>query len=389
VDNLIPRSLSGAGIGRFSFFENRGCGLVAAAAGSVGLRRTGLAGLALMVGLVGCAPDRQVTGEAGGAEAPETGGVVNVYSHRHYDADRELFRRFTELTGIDVNVVTASADELITRLENEGAQSPADILITVDAGRLHRAKERGLLQPITSAVLEANVPEHLRDQDGEWYGLTQRARILAYHRARVQPESLSTYEALAGPEWRGRVVIRSSSNVYNQSLLAAMIANHGAELAERWAGGIVSNMARAPSGGDTDQIKAVAAGAGDVAVVNTYYLAQLAVSNDAEERRVAEQIGVFFPNQQTTGTHVNVSGAGVTRSSRNRDNAIRLLEFLSGDEAQRVFAETIQEYPVKPGVAWSQTLQGWGEYRADTLDLSRLGEVNAEAVRIFDRARWR
>jgi iron(III) transport system substrate-binding protein len=328
-------------------------------------------------------------GEQGGESAAEGGGVVNVYSHRHYDADQELFRRFTEQTGIQVNVVTASADELITRLENEGMDSPADVLITVDAGRLHRAKERGLLQAVSSPTLEANVPEHLRDRDGQWFGLTQRARIIAYHRTRVQPESLSTYEALAEPQWRGRVLIRSSSNVYNQSMLAAMIANSGPEAAERWAAAIVGNMARAPSGGDTDQIKAVAAGAGDVAVVNMYYLAQLAQSQDAEERRVAEQIGAFFPNQQTTGTHINVSGAGVTRSSKNRENAIRLLEYLSNDEAQQVFAEAIQEYPVKPGIARSQTLQAWGDYRADTLDLTRLGELNADAVRIFDRAGWR
>lgn len=324
-----------------------------------------------------------------GEPAAESAGEVNVYSHRHYDTDQELFRRFTEQTGIQVNVVTASADELITRLENEGAQSPADILITVDAGRLHRAKERGLLQPIESDVLEANVPDHLRDRDGEWFGLTQRARILAYHKERVQPEELSTYEALAEPEWDDRVLIRSSSNVYNQSLLASIIANLGPEGAERWATGIVENMAREPSGGDTDQIKAVAAGAGDVAVVNSYYLARLGASEDPEEQRVAEQIGAFFPNQADRGTHVNVSGAGVTRSSQNQANAIRLLEFLSSDEAQGLFAEANHEYPVKPGVAWSETLQGWGEFESDSLDLTRLGELNEEAVRIADRVGWR
>jgi iron(III) transport system substrate-binding protein len=323
------------------------------------------------------------TGQGGEA------GVVNVYSHRHYETDQELFRRFSERTGIRVNVVTASADELITRLENEGARSPADVLITVDAGRLHRAKERRLLQAVESAELEANVPAHLRDREGYWFGLTQRARILAYHRGRVDPGTLSTYAALAEPEWRGRVTIRSSSNVYNQSLLAAMIAHEGAEEAARWAEGIVANMSRPPSGGDTDQIKAVAAGAGDVAVVNTYYLALLAESGDGEERRVADQIGVFFPDQAGRGTHVNVSGAGVTAHAPNRENGIRLIEFLAGDEAQQLFAEANQEYPVKPGVAWSKTLQGWGEFRADDLDLTRLGELNDEAVRIFDRAGWR
>lgn len=346
-----------------------------------GLCRSLIVSAALALGFSACG--------AGAEEAQETAGVVNVYSHRHYDADRELFRRFTESTGIAVNVVTASADELITRLENEGAGSPADLLITVDAGRLHRAKERGLLQPVRSEVLEANIPEHLRDRDGQWFGLTQRARILAYHTGRVQPETLSGYEALAEPQWNDRVLIRSSSNVYNQSLLASIIAHDGPEAAEQWASGVVENMARRPSGGDTDQIKAVAAGAGDVAVVNTYYLARLAESEDPEERRVAEQIGAFFPGQDGRGTHINVSGAGVTRSSKNRENAVRLLEFLSGDEAQRLFAEANQEYPVKPDVPWSETLRAWGEFRPDSLDLTRLGELNAEAVRIFDRVGWR
>lgn len=316
-------------------------------------------------------------------------GEVNVYSHRHYESDQALFRQFTERTGIRVNVVTASADELITRLENEGAATPADLLITVDAGRLHRAKTKGLLQPVHSQVLEANVPSHLRDRDGEWYGITRRARVIVYHRGRVQPSDLSTYEALADARWKGRVLIRSSSNVYNQSLLASLIAQDGREAASEWAAGIVRNMARAPAGGDTDQVKAVAAGAGDVAVSNTYYVAQLVESSDPEDRRVAEQVGVFFPNQEGRGAHVNVSGAGVTRHAKNRENAIRLLEFLTSDEAQRAFAEGTKEYPVKEGVAWSPTLQAWGEFKADTLALTRLGELNEEAVRLFDAAGWK
>lgn len=333
--------------------------------------------------------------EAPAAAAGETLGtedpVVNVYSHRHYDTDQQLFDRFTAETGIAVNVVTASADELITRLEAEGANSPADVLITVDAGRLHRAKERGLLRPIESAVLEANVPAHLRDPDGQWFGLTQRARVIAYARERVRPEQLSTYEALAEAEWKGRVVVRSSENVYNQSLLASVIAARGAEAAEAWAAGIAGNMARSPSGGDTDQVKAIAAGTGDVAVVNTYYVARLKNSTDAEERRIGEAVGVFFPNQGEAerGTHVNVSGAGVTASASHPGNAARLLEFLTGEEAQRLFAEGSYEYPVNPNTEWAPTLREWGEFRADTLNLARLGELNAEAVRIFDRAGWR
>lgn len=339
--------------------------------------------------LAACAGEAAEDAEGGADAAATQAGEVNVYSHRHYETDQELFRRFTEQTGIQVNVITASADELITRLENEGAQSPADVLITVDAGRLHRAKERGLLQPVSSEVLDANIPEHLRDRDGEWFGLTQRARILAYAVDRVDPADLSTYGALADPEWAGRVLIRSSSNVYNQSLLASIIAHEGAESAEEWAAGVLNNMARSPSGGDTDQVMGVAAGVGDVAVTNTYYLALLASSEDPEERRVAEQVRPFFPDQDGRGTHVNVSGAGVTRNAPNRENAIRLIEFLSGDEAQGLFAEANQEYPVKPGVPRSETLQSWGEFRADSLDLTRLGELNIEAVRIFDRVGWR
>lgn len=349
------------------------------------MRIRGLAGLPLAITILACGGDSGSGEGSAGAGA----GVVNVYSHRHYEADQELFRRFTAQTGIEVNVVTASADELITRLENEGDASPADVLITVDAGRLHRAKERGLLQPVTSEVIESNVPAHLRDREGYWWGLTRRARVIAYHKRRVDPAELSTYEALADPRWEGRVLVRSSSNVYNQSLLASLIANVGPEQAREWAAAIVRDMARPPSGGDTDQVKAVAAGAGDLAVVNTYYLARLVESSDPEERRLAAQIGVYFPNQADRGAHVNVSGAGVTRGSRNRENAIRLLEFLTGDEAQRLFAEANQEYPVKPDVAWSPTLRAWGEFRADTLDLTILGELNDEAVRIFDRVGWR
>jgi iron(III) transport system substrate-binding protein len=370
------RGLSGRNMTTWARAAHRGVQALVVAAGTVVI--------------LGCDAGPGRGGEADAAAGARSGGgVVNVYSHRHYDADRELFRRFTAETGIEVQVVTASADELITRLRNEGAASPADVLITVDAGRLHRAAEDGLLQPVRTAVLESNVPSRFRDPAGHWYGLTQRARVLVYHRDRVDPGTLGGYASLASPEWRGRVLVRSSSNVYNQSLLAGLIARHGAAEAERWAAGVVRNLARPPRGGDTDQLKAVAAGVGDVALVNTYYLARLAESTDAEDRRAAARLAVHFPEQSGAGAHVNVSGAGVTRSSRNVDNAIRLLEYLTGDEAQRLFAESNQEYPVKPGVEWPAALLEWGEFRADTLDLAVLGELNGEAVRIFDRVRWR
>lgn len=326
---------------------------------------------------------------SGGGGDATSDEVVNVYSHRHYEADQELFRSFTEMTGIRVNVQTASADELITRLEAEGESTIVDLLITVDAGRLHRAKERGLLQPVSTPTLDANVPSHLREPDGFWYGLTQRGRVIVYATDRVDPSELSSYEDLADPRWKGRVLVRSSENIYNQSLLASIISSSGEEAAQRWAEGIVANMARAPQGGDTDQIKDVAAGVGDVAIVNTYYLGRLLNSDEAADREVADKVGVFFPNQAGRGTHVNVSGAGVTAYSPNRDNAIRLLEFLTDVKAQSVFAEANLEYPVNPGVEWAATLAGWGEFVADTLNLATLGELNARAVMVFDRAGWR
>ncbi len=325
----------------------------------------------------------------GGEDAASDGpAAVDVYSHRHYPSDRQLFDRFTEETGIEVNVVTGSADQLITRLETEGTGSPADVLITVDAGRLHRAKSRDLLQPVESELLEERIPSHLRDPGGEWYGLTRRARILAYARDRVDTADLSTYEALAEDRWEGRILVRSSENIYNQSLLASIIAAEGREAARRWAAGVQENMARPPQGGDTDQAKAVAAGVGDVAIVNTYYVARLKASEDEDERRVGEALGVHFPNQDGRGAHVNVSGGGVTAAADNPEGAVRLLEFLAGAEAQQAFSEANYEYPVNPGVEPAEILREWGEFRADTVNLERLGELNEEAVRIFDEVGW-
>ena len=323
---------------------------------------------------------------AGGALA---GGEVNLYSHRHYDTDQTLYDRFEKRTGIKVNVIQGKADELIARLSREGAASPADILMTVDAGRLVRAQSMGLLSPAASALLRANVPAHLRDPGGHWFGLTQRARVFVYHPDRVSPDELSTYADLTHPRWKGRILIRSSSNIYNQSLLASIIASEGEAGAAAWAAGVVANMARTPQGNDRDQMKAVAAGEGDLAVVNTYYVGRLIDSDDEYEREVAAQVRVFFPNQEDRGAHVNVSGAGITVSARNRDNAVRLLEFLTAPEAQEKFSAANYEYPVNPAVTPSPLLQSWGGFTADDLPLNRLGELNADAVRVFDRAGWR
>ncbi|MEX2502072.1 MAG: Fe(3+) ABC transporter substrate-binding protein [Trueperaceae bacterium] len=314
---------------------------------------------------------------------------VNLYSARHYDTDDQLYALFEERTGITVNVLEGNSDELIQRMTSEGANSPADVFITVDAGRLWRAEEAGLLASTHSDVLDERIPENLSHPNGLWFGFSQRVRGIVYSVDAVDPSELSTYEALADDAWEGRICIRSSSNVYNQSLLASLIATNGADEAEAWAAGIVDNMARSPQGGDTDQIRGVAAGECDVAVANHYYLARLITSNDANDRAVAEQVGYFFPNQDGRGTHVNVSGAGVVATAPNPDAAVRFLEFLASDEAQEIFAGANNEYPAVEGVAVSEVTQGFGEYRTDALNVATYGENNPEAVRVFDRVGWR
>lgn len=318
----------------------------------------------------------------------EDPGVVHVYSNRHYDTDRALYEAFEEETGIDVRVVEAGSDEIIQRLAAEGDQSQADLVITADVGRLHRAKEMGLLQPVESAALTERVPERLRDADNQWFALTKRARIVAYHLEHVDPATLSTYEALAGPEFTDSIAIRSSGNVYNQSLLASIIAHNGEDVAREWAAGIVANMARSPQGGDRDQLRAIASGEADYAIVNTYYVGQMLTSTDPQDRMVAEQIGIFFPNQDGRGAHVNISGVGVTKVSDNVEGAVRLIEFLLSDEAQRGFAEANYEYPVVAGIRAAGEVAAWGEFKEDSLPLTRIGELNDAAVRIFDEVGW-
>ncbi|MEJ2321228.1 MAG: Fe(3+) ABC transporter substrate-binding protein [Gammaproteobacteria bacterium] len=312
-------------------------------------------------------------------------GEVNLYSARKEQLIKPLLDRFSEETGIRVNLVTGKADALLKRLETEGRNTPADLLITTDAGRLHRAKAAGVLQPVTSGVLNDTIPENLRDPEGYWFGLSQRARPIFYVREKVDPASLSTYEALADPAWKGRICIRSSDNIYNQSLVASMIANIGEQQTESWAEGFVANFARPPKGGDRDQIKAAAAGQCDIAIANTYYVAAMLDSKDEEQRAAAGKVAVFWPNQDGRGTHVNVSGIGMTVAAKNGDNAKRLMEYLVGEEAQQWYAEVNHEYPVSAGVQWSDILEGWGDFKADTLNLSKLGELNGDAVRLMDR----
>jgi len=313
---------------------------------------------------------------------------VNVYSLRQEVLIRPLIDRFTKSTGVDVNIVFAKGG-ILERLKTEGANSPADVILTVDAGRLIRAKEAGVLQPVTSPALEKAIPPQYRDPEGYWFGLSVRARPIIYSPERVKPEELSTYEALAEPKWKDRICIRSSSNIYNQSMLASMIANLGEARTEEWARGFVANFARQPKGGDRDQIRAVAAGECDIAIANTYYLAGLIKSDKDSDRAAASKVRLFWPNQDGRGTHVNISGAGVTKSSRNKANAIRLIEFLASDEAQQLYADVVNEYPVKPGVPAGKVVSGWGEFQADTLNLAELAKYNAEAVKLADRVGWR
>lgn len=317
------------------------------------------------------------------------GAELNIYSARQEALIRPQLDAFTKETGIKVNLVTGDAKELVQRLKAEGANSPADVFFTTDAGNLHAAKQLGLFQKISSPTVEKAVPAHFRDPDGMWIGLGIRARPIFYVPGKVDPQQLRTYEDLADPRWKGQILVRSSNHVYNQSLLASIIAHDGPEKAEAWAKGVAANLARKPQGGDRDQLRAAAAGEGSIAIANTYYYAGMLASSNADDRAVAQKLKVIWPNQDGRGVHVNVSGAGITAAAKNKAEAVKLLEYLVSDEAQRIYAEVGQEYPVKPGVAWSPVLKSLGEFKMDELSLAELGRHNAEAVRIFDRVGWR
>ncbi|PXX92560.1 Fe(3+) ABC transporter substrate-binding protein [Marinobacter vulgaris] len=314
---------------------------------------------------------------------------VNLYSARHYDSDQAIYEAFTKETGIEVNLIEGKSDALIERIKREGVASPADILVTVDAGNLWRADQEGVFQPVNSETLNSRLPDSLRHPDGHWFGFSQRLRVIYYDRSEFDPTQISEYEDLAKPEFEGEVCIRSSSNIYNQSLLASMIEYHGEDGAEEWAQGVVNNMARDPQGGDTDQIRAVAAGECNLAVGNHYYYARLLNSDDEADREVARKVGIIFPNQSGRGVHANIGGAGVVATAPNRENAVRFLEFLASDTAQEVFARSNHEFPAVDGVLKNPVLDSWGNLNIDDINVSVLGENNPEAVRIFDRVGWR
>lgn len=333
------------------------------------------------------APESASTGSDTAAE--ETTRVVNVYSSRHYASDRAIYAAFTEETGIEVNLIEAGGDQLIERVRADGERSPADVLITVDAARLYRADEAGLFAPTDFASMVPGIAEHLIHPDGHWVSLAKRARVIAYARDRVDPSTLSNYEDLTGPEWEGRICIRSSGNVYNQSLLAAIIERSGEEAAEAWATGINANMARAPQGGDTDQLRGIAAGECDVAIVNQYYYGSLARSDDAANNAVAEAVGLIFPNQEMGGTHVNVSGAGVAVNAPHPEEAQQLIAFFLSEFGQRAFAELTNEFPVIEGSEYDNpVLEAMLPFVEDDVDMGALGENNATAQRVFDRVGW-
>ena len=314
---------------------------------------------------------------------------LNVYSARQESLIKPLLDKFTESTGIKVNLVTGKGDALLTRLESEGMNSPADILLTVDAGRLYRAQQADVLRNIDSSELNSLVPSHLRSSDDQWVGLSVRARVIVFAKNRVNSDQLSTYEALADPRWKNKICVRSSSNIYNQSMVAGMIASQGMEKTETWLKGLVNNFARTPAGGDRDQIKAVAAGQCDVAVVNSYYLGRMLNSPDEAQRNAANQVELFWPNQGDRGAHINISGAAVTKAAKNPLSAQRLIAFLATKDSQRWYAEKNNEFPVRENIAVSEVLASWGPFIADTLNVSELGRNNASAIMAMDRAGWK
>ncbi|MFY3792720.1 Fe(3+) ABC transporter substrate-binding protein [Ureibacillus sp. MALMAid1270] len=346
---------------------------------------------ALAIGLAGCGATNQNTSTNEDKSAPEKAEnqEVNIYTARHYEADDEIYKKFTEETGIKVNIVKGEAEELIERLKREGESTQADLFIAVDGGVLANAKQNDILQPVSSDIINENVPENLRDVDNNWIGMATRARIIAYSKERVSPEELSTYEDLTSEKWKDRLLVRSSTSLYNQSLLASFIELNGEEQAEQWSQGIVNNFARQPDGGDRDQAKAIAAGIGDIAIMNTYYVGLLANSEDPEEVKVADNIGVFFPNQETTGTHVNISGIGLTKNSKNKENATKLIEYITSVEAQEFLSANNYEFPVNPNAQKPELLESWGEFKMQELNFDTLGEHNKKAIEIFNKTGWK
>lgn len=314
--------------------------------------------------------------------------VLNLYSARHYQTDEALYSNFTQQTGIKINRIEGKEDELLERLKNEGSNSPADVFLTVDAARLAVAHELGLFQPIKSRTLETRIPAHLRTED--WFSFSTRGRVIVYNKISVKPEDVQTYADLAGPNLKGKVCTRSGAHPYNLSLMASIIAHEGEAKAETWAKGMVANFARPPKGGDTDQIKSVAAGECGVTISNTYYVARLMLSDKTDDRKLMEKVGVIWPNQKSTGTHINISGGGVLKHAPHKEAAVQFLEYLSSDAAQRYFADGNNEWPAVESVKVSNpALEKLGAFKADTLPVKELAKYRVHAQMVFDRAGYK
>ena len=316
---------------------------------------------------------------------------INIYSQRHYEVDKKQYENFEKMTGIKVNVIKANADELLERLKNEGKNSPADLFVTVDAGKLQKGVEMGLFQKINSDKINNNVSKELIDKNGYWIPITYRARILVYSNDRVMESELSTYEDLANEKWKGRILVRSSSNAYNQALMSSLYANLGQEAVEKWSSSVVNNFARDPKGNDRDQVKAIAAGQGDIAIVNSYYIGLLLSSEKQQEVDAGNSVSVFFPNQgkNERGSHINISGFAMTKNAPNKENSIKLLEYLTSIEAQETYVNNSYEYPANHLVKPSEIVQSWGKFKIDELDLNKLGTYRNEAIKVFDKTGWK
>ena len=314
--------------------------------------------------------------------------VLNLYSARHYQTDEKLYDNFTKQTGIKINRIEGKEEELMERIRNEGANSPADVFITVDAARLATADALGLFAPVKSKVLESRIPSHLHTDT--WFAFSTRARVIIYNRSNVKAEDVATYESLADPKLKGKLCSRSGAHPYNLSLVSSLISHDGEAKTEEWAKGVVANFARAPKGGDTDQIKSVALGECGVAVSNTYYLARMIRSDKVEERKMMERVGIVWPNQAGRGTHINISGGGMVKTSKNQEAAIKFLEYLVSDDAQRYFADGNNEWPVVASVATNNpALEAMGKFKADTLPIGNLAKNVASAQKLLDRAGYR
>ena len=327
----------------------------------------------------------------GDASKSSDGGakVLNLYTARHYDADQRLYDLFTEKTGIEIKRIEGRPDELIARLQAEGANSPADVFVAADAGALWRAQNAGLFQPSGSAALDAAIPANLRAPDGQWYGFSRRARVVAYDPAKVQPAEIDDYAELASPRFRGKLCVRSGDNVYNLSLVGALIEAWGEARAKQWVEGVVANMARPPEGGDRDQIRAVAAGVCEVALTNSYYFIRMANGDDASDREIATRLRLGFPSLDGAGAHVNISGGGLAKNAPNRENGVLFLEFLASPEAQAIVSELNFEYPAVASVPPAASVAPHASFTPNPMSVARYGVHQAQAQSMISAAGWR